>query len=264
MKNICIDLMAKGDSHCCHHMGILKYYPKYFLYLHNSSNLIEANLYYYGSKLNMDNIKYYKTLILFLLTIKSLFYKDKVIFAGLHLRQAVLLLPIIAFNGRVTIHLHGQAYGLKNKSIKYILWRFISFFATLEVGNPAWKGPSFVNIIKNINELHYPKFYEKNNKVLIYSQKGIRPTNLEILIKKLEKKNLEIVLIKSGISYQELDQIFRSVSYIYLDYCSDYYNFSPCGHISDAINYGLKIALNTDDILNILVVNKYPVNYLLI
>jgi len=263
MANNCFDLMARGNSHCCHHMGILKYYPEYVLYLHNSSNLKIANSHYNGAKFKLNNVKFLNTLFLYLRTIKSLLFRDTVLFAGLHLKQAVLLLPMIVFNGRVTIHLHGQAHGLKRKFLKYALWRLISFFATLEVGNPAWIGPSFVNIIKNINEIYHPVLVSGNNNVLFYSAIGKKPTELLILKQKLEEKNLVLIIAESGISYEALDQLFRSANYIYLDYCGDYYSYSPCGHISDAICYGLTLVLNFDDFLNISVVKKYPVNYIL-
>ena len=260
----CFDLMARGNSHCCHHMGIVKYYPTYILNLHKSSMLIDANANYKGAKLNLKNVIYSNTLKLYLDCIKALLYKNSVLFAGLHLRQALYLLPLIAFNGGVTIHLHGQSHSLEKKLIKYILWKLISFFAILEVGNPAWMGPKFVKVINNINVLHNPITITDSKKVLLYSSLRRKYSDLNTIRNKLINKNLDLIVGNPGISYEELNQLFNSIGFIYIDYCGSYYSYSPSGHISDAINYGLTLVLNKDDSQNITVVKKYKASYILI
>jgi hypothetical protein len=264
MEYNCIDLMAKGDSHCCHHLGILKYYPEYKLFIHNSSGLMDANNYYNGANFDLNNVKFMSLFYLYFFSIKSLLLRHKIIFTGLHLRQAIILFPLLAFNKNTTIHLHGQTHGIKNNFIKYLLWRLISWFASLEVSNPSWIGPSFIKIIKNINELHYPDTLINNNIVLFYSQKGNKPNDLNKLKQKLKENDYELLIINSGVSYFQLNKMFKAASFIYLDYCDDYYCYSPCGHISDAINYGLTIVLNSDDYINISVVQNYNVKYLLL
>jgi hypothetical protein len=265
MKKYCFDLLARGNSHCCHHLGILKYYEDYELNIHASSNLLVANEFYNGANFELKNVNFFNIFYLYIYAIKMLLLKNVVIFAGLHLRQAIYLFPFIVFNYKVTIHLHGQAHALERKSAKYWIWKIISLFANLEVGNPAWVGPSFIKKIHNINEL-FPldKPNNNNNLVLFYSSTKkplINEAKLEI---QLAKNNLELIKCKHGVSYKELDGLFRSVSYIYLDYSGNYYSYSPCGHISDAINYGLKVVINKDDFLNIEVIKKYNVKYIVI
>lgn len=256
--------MAKGDSHCCHHLGIVKYYPNYHLFVHNSSNLKIANMYYNGANLDLKNVSYLNQFFLYFYSIKAIILKKNIIFSGLHLRQAVFLLPFLIIGNKITIHLHGQSHGLKDNFLKIYLWKFISYYSKLEIGNPAWAGPSFVKVIKNINVLHNPKTSINNNKVLFYSKNGIEPKNIELLRNIFISNNLELILMEPHVSYKILDSYLRSVSYIYIDFCQDYYLYSPSGHISDAINYGLKIILNKSDFFNISVIKNYPVKYILI
>jgi len=259
------DLMAKNSEHSLYHLGIVKYYPNVIISLHKSSSLRDANSHYSGAQLNLNNVLYRDFLSLLINACFCLISRRTVLFIGLHLWQACVLFPLIALNGKCTIHLHGQVYALHRKGIKYYLWRLLSSISNLVISNPAWSGPSFIRKIDNINQLrNYTPLAKKNSTVIYYSAIGKKPLDLFSLKNRLYQSSLDLQIVKQGISYEELDVLLTNSSYLFLESTDDYYLYSPSGRISDALNYGLTLVLKKEDAVSILVSKKYLVDYILI
>jgi hypothetical protein len=265
MRLMYIDLMAKNNAHCLYHLGILYHFQNAKLYLHSSSNLVIAYLHYRNQLNSLSRVSYISSFNLYMKACKELLLRKPIVFTGLHLRQIILLLPLIIFNKNTTIHLHGQAFALKKKRLKYLIWKIISYFSKLEVSNPAWKGPSFISKIANINQLVDIKYIEsKNNKVVFYSAIGKSLNEIGNLRKRFNENQLELHILDKAVSYQDLNITLKSSGYIYFESTDDYYFYSPSGRISDAINYGLKLVLRKEDQISISVAKCYHAKYILI
>ena len=262
---IIYDLMAKKNAHSLYHLGVLKYNRNIIVNIHNSCKLIEANLYYRGASLNLSNVFFKNSFNLYFSSCVSLIRRESVVFIGMHLWQALLFFPLISFNGNVLIHLHGQAHALRNKSLKYFLWKMISSFSNLVVANPAWVGIPFVKQINNLNHINIrPQPPPKSETVVYYSAVGKKPNNILSLEKRFEAKGLSFVLVDKQLNFKILNDLLEKIGFIYFECVDDYYLYSPSGRISDALNYGLKLVLRSEDVLGICIAKRYKVEYILI
>jgi hypothetical protein len=264
-SQIIFDLMAKNSEHCLYHLGIVKYYPGATICLHESSSLNEANSHYKGAQFDLSNVSYIDSCNLFFNACISLISRRLVLFIGLHLWQVCVLFPLIALNGKCTIHLHGQAYALQKKSHKYYIWRLVSKFSRLEISNPAWSGPAFIRKRNNINQLNiYAPMNNKNSSVIYYSATGKKPADLCSLKIRLAQHSLDLQIVQHGISYEALDILLSKSSYLFFESTDDYYLYSPSGRISDALNYGLSLVLKKEDTVSIAVAKHYLVDFIII
>lgn len=262
---IIFDLMAKNAEHCLYHLGAVKYYTGATICLHETSSLREANSHYRGAQLNLNNVRYTDSKNLFFNACISLISRRLVLFIGLHLWQVCVLFPLIVLNGKCTIHLHGQAYALQKKSLKYYIWRLVSKFSNLEISNPAWSGPAFIRKRNNIHQLNiYTPMNNKNSTVIYYSAIGKKPADLCSLKIRLAQHSLDLQIVQQGISYEALDVLLSNSSYLFLESTDDYYLYSPSGRISDALNYGLSLVLKKEDTVSIAVAKHYSVDFLVI
>jgi hypothetical protein len=257
--------MAMGNAHSLYHIGIIKYYKDIELNLHYTCNLIEANHFYRGAGFSLENVRFRNALNLYIATLVSLLKRESVIFIGIHLWQAIMLFPFMIINGNVLIHLHGQAHALKFKSVKYILWKMLSRFCKLVIANPAWAGVLFVEKIVNLN--HINNGYQSSSKsvnVVYYSAVGKRPMDILEIKKRIEARGLLLVLIDKKLSYERLNELLSNSGFLYFECIDDYYLYSPSGRISDALNYGLKLVLRSEDNVGIRIAKKYEIEFTLI
>jgi len=172
---------------------------------------------------------------------------------------------LIILNRDVVIHLHGQAHALKFKSAKYLLWKMISRFCKLVVANPAWVGVPFVEQIENLNHIHNASpSLSKGVNVIYYSAVHKRPINILSLKKRVEARGLSLILLEPKLSHELLNDFLSNSSFLYFECVDDYYLYSPSGRISDALNYGLKLVLRSEDELGIRVAKHYGIEFILI
>ena len=257
--------MAMDTAHSLYHLGMIKNNNQLLIHLHCSCTIADANNYYLGAGLNLNNIRLANRYNLYVGALIALLKKESVIFIGIHLWQAIIFLPLMIYNRDVLIHLHGQAHALKVKSLKYFVWWIISHYSKLVVSNPAWIGVSFVKQIENLNHLHSPNLkHSKSKDVIFYSAVGKRPRNITELLKRLKLKGLTLVLVDKKLSYENLNNLLRNAGFLYFECVDDYYLYSPSGRISDALNYGLKLVLRTEDSVGISIANKYSIEFMLI
>jgi len=257
--------MARRASHCLYHLGTLRNFPNVKINLHKSSVLPDANTYYRGGGIDLSRVFFKNTISLYCNACIHLLSRRPTLLIGVHLWQASLLIPLLAYNGTVVIHLHGQAHALRKKGAKYYIWLAISHFATLQVSNPAWQGPIFVQKINNINVLGNPtSAKEENKKVIYYTATGKIPKNITELDERMRLNDLEFEYVLQGINYLQLNDLLSNANYMYFESNDDYYYFSPSGRISDALNYGITLVLLQEDTVSIAVARYYCAEFITI
>ena len=234
--------MAKKASHCLYHMGFIKHYKPKTLYLHSSSDIGSA-LKAYNLKSNSEiyKISSLKLVYLFILMLAT---RSSVHILGINLRFLLILMPLIVLRRcDLTVHLHGQAYALFYRgSIKFKMWQTISIFCNLVVANPAFEGPSFVKRIKNLNFVRTYKrpVRYKNRKVKIGSIHKLEKVKFEY------KKNTNFIY-QLGSEYSVYVKTLMQCQYLWLEFSDKYYNYSPSGRISDALNFSQIVIINAKE-----------------
>ncbi len=260
-----IDLMAKGESHCLYHLGAIKKHSGAQVFLHSSSAIVEANSWYAGANLDISNVTLLEKSRMLKVLIGAILAQKKVVLLGAHLWQLIMLIPLLLINRKVEVHLHGQAFALKRKGVKYFLWRILAFLTDLRVSNPAWRGPDFVKIVDNYNYINHGSFPKDGEEgVLYYSAIFKSPSTLSNIREKIERLGKTFIYPNSSelISYKYLNELLRQVGYLYFESTDDYYHYSPSGRISDALNYSLQVVVLKEDNTSKEVLAAYKVEYI--
>jgi hypothetical protein len=73
-----------------------------------------------------------------------------------------------------------------------------------------------------------------------------------------------LILLEPKLSHELLNDFLSNSSFLYFECVDDYYLYSPSGRISDALNYGLKLVLRSEDELGIRVAKHYGIEFILI
>lgn len=217
------DFMAERHSHCLYHIGYKQKNPSVDVYLHASSIVNEAEQAFGTEEQHFFFVERRKMYLLFL---RDVFCGARVEIVGAHLRQLLLLFPLLVlFGRRVTIHMHGQAYGLRKLGLKFSVWWILSKFTNLVVSNPAWQGPEFVKKIDNIHDI-------------------------DVSLSGQETKGLFEQSIRTGgdvITYQAYVDGVRKASELKIAFDDEYYLYSPSGRISEAKIFGKRIEISAQD-----------------
>lgn len=256
LKNIAIDFMAKGAEHSLYHLGFVKNYPDTQVFLDKNSEFLDAKN-AYRLEIKTDNIVFKSKKNNIISLFHALNKNQKIDILGVHLRFAVVLFLLSFLTKRkISIHMHGQVHSLREKKLKYYLWRMISRRCTLLIANPAYSGPNFVKKIQNIN--HISKLESKNNNRV---KTGTARKNIE---KILISDKYEVIHIENS-SYKEYVDTNLNCSHVMICFNDDYYMYSPSGRLSDARNFSQKVLILAPSVkleeMAINICNKYGVDY---
>jgi len=245
------ELMSCDHSHNQYLFGLWRKHKGYVKTIYAPiGNLVESYAAtIVGQGVGALTVVYRNRVLLIMMALIDVCRKNhKVVIAGCS-TYFMVLLALIARDGTVEVHLHGQFYGIRQSKWKKVIWRWLSTKLELHLACSFYRDDVRVTIEEDILLLESHAVDTSSDQRTPGRRVGIIAGHGRLIwkgfdektVKSLERNGYEVIrYVSSGDPTKEWSDyrdFISQVDYFVLNPVNDYYQYSPSGTISDSINF---------------------------